>query len=150
MARAAVTIVLSLTTLLGPWLCCCTAAQVSAWFRPVPPHTEAPPPAPPADCCCCCCEQSTPAAAVPEVIAPAATYRFSPPAGACHCQETRPPAVSAAWFQGLGELDLVWAFAVPPAVPTLPHSPTEAVADGWPVWNASTRNLLDTSHMLRC
>jgi hypothetical protein len=75
------------------------------------------------------------------------------PAPPCRCPLDRP--VSALIVAGPSDPAASAAAWLPldrPAVllPLLPHSAAEAVADGWPVSNAHTRNLIYVCHLLRC
>ena len=141
MVRPLLSLVLAVTTLAGPWLCCCTAAQVANWFR----STEAPVEEAPAACCCCCCAT----AETPTVVADSLTCSTPTPVRTCTCLADRPvpadPRSAAALADELPVCYLAY-FDLRPAAPTFAAGP----APEWPVWNAATRDLTHTHHVLRC
>ncbi len=87
MARIGLILYLMLAAAAGPWLCCCSAAQLGALAAPAPRKAvaeekrDADPP-------CACCRHATPAPRD-------ADCQVSSTGTSCHCAEGRPPAVAS-------------------------------------------------------
>ena len=142
MVRIGLTICLIFVTAAGPWLCCCTAAQMAALAS----RSNRPANQVPVSCCC-----DTAASAEDQ-----ARESPSSPERHCPCQEGRPTAAVAALAKPVvsGEYETSAAalsFAVVPvdglhavAVSGASVKPTTV----WPF--LSGRDLLSRCHILRC
>ncbi len=139
MIRVVLNLYLVLVIAAGPWLCCCTAAQVTSWFGPAP---QAAGPA------CGCCPEEADDRERP------ADEGSKAPARPCPCEGQRLPVLAASPdFSGsevkssaASDAGAV-AFAEPKAAaPILSDAPERS--DALP--RMSGRTLLRALHILRC
>ena len=144
-ARAVLTLYLALVTLAGPWLCCCTAAQLARELagdkqptRPVP-----------AASCCCCPEQSE-AVPEPDVGAPPRPT----PKNHCPCHDRRELATVGAAALAVTPSGIVTGEVTPAASPEPPTvlNATNLHADELPAggYVMPCRARLASLHLLLC
>ena len=92
MFRIVLSVYLMLTTLAGPWLCCCLPPRLSAWFVSFLQNDKAKP----AESSHSCCQHHVPVKDSQPTNPPKA-----PP---CPCQSNR-PALALLKSDGIGQLD---------------------------------------------
>jgi hypothetical protein len=131
--KAAVTIYLVLATLAGPWLCCCTAAQVA----PRPSAADQPS----ASCCC-----------APEAAEPLSEQSPVVPHKPCSCNDETLPAVVAAPVDSTvllpaeDRLQIDGAGGTDDGVLT-PRTAPQSPCSAFPL---DSRDILRLLHILRC
>ncbi len=143
MTRIVLTLYLMAAITAGPWLCCCTAAQVAALGSPG--EQTAPVPARPP----CCCESPQ------DGDEKAATESRGPRQRPCPCNEHRPAAVVLAAAQNVSA-----KHAAPQALPDVTHAGLDGVTvlpgtclpapDRAAALPLTCRDILSRLHVLRC
>jgi hypothetical protein len=152
MFRIGLAIYLMLVTLVGPWLCCCTAARVTVGLL----RSTAARPAAADDTRPACCRHHS--AERPQVAADENSHRESPRKPGCPCGQDLNRTVSGLETESARQLQLAPAVPNPTDIVTLPNAILATSAEGsalaprerraLPFWSAS--DLLRVLHLLRC
>jgi hypothetical protein len=154
MIRVGVSIYLMLTTLAGPWLCCCTTTRLLAPTTPAP-LAERHLPTSPAHKSCCCRHQTTAPDSESGTSAPPAP---SSPGRPCPCQQRQSNLASLPTSGAQLAQDLLSAHASQPLPVTAAALPSAGLpgADLCTLGTAhdlpflTAQDVLHTLHILRC
>jgi hypothetical protein len=156
MPRIALILVLVLTTLAGPWLCCCTVVACATQSKP--DGTDAPPATSVRPVCSCCAAEADAAPTVVAAPSAAAVAQPAKPLSSCPCQACRPVAARLGDSQKTSDHSRkvfdtcsLADFSASAALVVLTAA-ADAGRVGAPlaVSNAATLDLLHLCHALRC